>query len=137
MRLGDLRQRLVALRARFGDVGARAAAAAPDVQVSVIPGETLVEDLRATLVDFEELRRAIVGELSAYPNTPDPTKLSTLKALEAVLGAMERVEAEQVRRAEWEAARDSAVVVLARRIALGPREGGGRELLLGCQARAR
>src|SRR5262245_18321135 len=137
MRLGDLRQRLVALRARFGDVGARAAAAAPDVQVSVIPGETLVEDLRATLVDFEELRRAIVGELSAYPNTPDPTKLSTLKALEAVLGAMERVDAEQVRRAEWEAARDSAVVVLARVIALVHREDQESTLLGECHAQAR
>jgi hypothetical protein len=137
MRLDDLRQRLVALRARFGDVGARAAAAAPDVQVSVIPGETLVDDLRTTLVDFEELRRAIVAELSAYPNTPDPTKLGTLKALEAVLGAMERVEAEQVRRAEWETARDNALAVLDRVMTLIHREDRDSAALSECQAQAR
>src|SRR5215831_18395875 len=101
-RLDELRQQLIALRTRFGDVGARAAAAAGDVSVSVAPAEDLLDDLRSTTGDFNDLRSAIVDQLSGFPNTPDPTKLSTLKALDAVLTAMERVAAEQTRRAAWE-----------------------------------
>ena len=136
-RLDELRQRLVALRTRFGDVGARAAAAADDVTVSVAPGEDLLDDLRSTAGDFNDLRGAIVDELSGFPNTPDPTKLSTLKALDAVLSAMERVEAEHARRAVWESARDDALATLDRVMTLTHREDPESTALAECQTQAR
>ena len=136
-RLDELRQRLVALRTRFGEVGARAAAAAAELGDSVAPAEALVEELRGTGTEFDALRHAIVNELSAFPNTPDPAKLSTLKALDAVLTAMERVRAEHARRAAWEAARDEAVSVLDRVLALTHREDTDSAALAECQARAR
>src|SRR5207248_1867380 len=105
-RLDELRQRLAGLRTGFGEVGARAAAAAAELGDSVAPAEAFVEALRGTATEFDALRQAIVHELSTFPNTPDPAKLSTLKALDAVLTAMERVRAEHARRAAWEAARD-------------------------------
>src|SRR5215468_9405948 len=121
-RLDELRQQLVALRTRFSDVGARAAAAADEVRESVVPAEDLLDDLRSTTGDFNDLRRAIVDQLSGFPNTPDPTKLSTLKALDVVLTAMERVAAEQTRRAAWEGARDDALATLDRVLTLIHRE---------------
>src|SRR5262245_1983822 len=136
-RLDELRQRLVALRTRFGDVGARAAAAADEIRVSVVPAEDLVEDLRPAGGDSNELRRAIVDQLSGFPSTPDPTKLSTLKALDAVLTAMERVEAERARRAAWERARDDALATLDRVATLIHREDPESVALAECQAQAR
>ena len=136
-RLDELRQRLVALRTRFGDVGARAATAADEVGASIAPAEGLVEELRTTAADFDGLRHAIVDELSAFPNTPDPTKLSTLKALDAVLSAMEHVHAEQARRAGWEAARDEARALLERVTLLVHREDPEWPALRECQTSAR
>jgi len=136
-RLDELRQRLVALRTRFGDVGARAAAVADDVRVSVAPADDLLDDLRSTVGDFNDLRRAIVDELSGFPNTPDPTKLSSLKALDAVLSAMERVEAEHARRAVWESARDDALATLDRVMTLTHREDPESTALAECQSQAR
>src|SRR6059058_4525335 len=136
-RLDELRQRLAALRTRFGEVGARAAAAAAELGDSVAPAEAFVEALRGTATEFDALRHAIVHELSTFPNTPDPAKLSTLKALDAVLTAMERVRAEHARRAAWEAARDETVSVLDRVLALTHREDSDSAALAECQARAR
>src|SRR5690348_1080351 len=136
-RLDELRQRLVALRTRFGDVGARAATAADEVGASIAPAEGLVEELRSTAADFDGLRHAIVDELSAFPNTPDPTKLSTLKALDAVLSAMERVQAEHARRAVWESARDDALATLDRVMTLTHREDPESTALAECQTQAR
>jgi hypothetical protein len=136
-RLDDLRKRLVALRNRFGEVGARAASAAAELGDSVAPAEALVEQLRGTATEFDALRRAIVHELSAFPNTPDPAKLSSLKALDAVLTAMERVRAEHGRRAAWEAARDEAVSVLDRVLALIHLEDSELPALGECQTKAR
>jgi hypothetical protein len=136
-RLEELRQRLVALRTRFDEVGARAESAAAELGDNVVPAEALVEDLRGTATEFDALRRAIVHELSAFPNSPDPSKLSTLKALDAVLNAMESVRTEQAHRAAREAARDEAVSVLDRVLALTHREDSDSTALAECQARAR
>ena len=137
-RLDDLRQRLVGLRTRFAKVGAHAAEAAAELGGSVVvPSEALLDDLRGTAVDFDDLRRAIVNELSAFPNRPDPAKLGTLKALDAVLTAMEHVWAEHARRAAWQAARDEALGVLDRVMALIHREDKDSAALAECQARAR
>ena len=136
-RLDDLRQRLVGLRTRFADVGARAAEAAAELGASVVPAEALLDDLRGTAIDFDGLRGAIVNELSAFPNRPDPAKLGTLKALDAVLTAMEHVWAEHARRAAWQSARDEALTVLDRVLALSHREDKDSAALAECQARAR
>src|SRR5215470_7145288 len=136
-RLDELRQQLVALRTRFSGVGARAAAAAAEVRESVVPAEDLLDDLRSTAGDFNELRRAIVDQLSGFPNTPDPTKLTTLKALDAVLTAMQRVEAEHAQRAGWESARDEALATLDRVATLIHRETPDSAALTECQAQAR
>src|SRR5215468_3431462 len=136
-RLDELRQQLVALRTRFSDVGARAAAAADEVRESVVPAEDLLDDLRSTAGDFNELRSAIVDQLSGFPNTPDPTKLTTLKALDAVLSAMERVEAEHARRTAWESARDEALATLDRVATLIHREDPDAAALAECQTQAR
>ena len=136
-RLDGLRQQFVALRARFEDVGARAEAAAPALAAGVAPVETLVDDLRSTGGDFDRLRHAIVDEFADFPNTPDPATLSTLKALDLVLTAMEHVWAEQARRAAWEAARDEAVAALDRVIALVHHEERESAALGDCQAQAR
>ena len=136
-RLDELRQQLVVLHSRFGDVGARAAVAAEGVSVSVAPPADLLEDLRSTVDDFNDLRHAIVDQLSGFPNTPDPTKLTTLKALDAVLTAMERVAAEQARRAAWEGARDDALATLDRALTLIHREDPESAALAECQTQAR
>src|SRR5919204_275534 len=60
-RLDELRQRLVALRTRFGEVGARAAAAAGELGDSVAPAEALVEELRGKL-----------GREDEAPAAPEP-----------------------------------------------------------------
>jgi hypothetical protein len=136
-RLDGLRQQFVALRARFEDVGARAGAASPGLVAGVAPVETLVDDLRSTSGDFDRLRHAIVDEFADFPNTPDPATLNTLKALDLVLTALERVHAEQARRPAWETARDEAVAALDRVIALVHREDRESAALDDCQAQAR
>jgi hypothetical protein len=134
-RLGGLRQRLIALRTRFDDVGARAAAAAPALAASIVPDELLLADLRATASDFDVLRHAIVDEFAGFPNMPDAATLSTLKALDVALTAMERLQTEQAQ--SWEVARDEALGVLERVMRLVNCEGPELPHLAECQAQAR
>jgi hypothetical protein len=136
-RLDGLRQRLIALRTRFDDVGARAAAAARDVAASIVPDEVLLADLRAIASDFDVLRHAIVDEFAGFPNMPDAATLSTLKALDVVLSAMERLQAEPAQGATWEVARDEALRVLERVMGLVHCEGPELTVLAECQAQAR
>src|SRR2546426_1101459 len=79
-RLDDLRQRLAALRTRFAEVGGRAAAAAAEVRASAAPAQALLDDLRETSADFDELRVALLEEASAFAGAPDPARIRTLKA---------------------------------------------------------
>jgi hypothetical protein len=136
-RLDRLRQRLIALRTRFNDVGARAALAAVGVAASVMPDEVLLAELRAIGGDFDALRQAIVDELAGFPNTPDAATLSTLQALDVVLSAMERLQAEPAPYATWEVARDEALSVLERVMRLVHCEGQEATILIQCQAHAR
>ncbi len=108
-RLDDLRQRLAALRTRFAEVAARAAAAAPAMRASAVPAAALLDDLRGTAADFDELRLAILDEASALPSAPDPTGLATLKALDALVTTIGGAQTDRARRAAWEAARDDAL----------------------------
>src|SRR2546428_2575952 len=136
-RLDDLRQRLAALRTRFAEVGARAAAAAAEVRASAAPAQALLDDVRATSADFDELRVALLEEASAFAGAPDPAKIGTLKALGALVTALERVEVDRGRRTAWEAARENALGVLDRVMALIHREDKDSPALADCQAKAR
>ncbi len=136
-RLDDLRQRLAALRTRFAEVGGRAAAAAAEVRASAAPAQALLDDLRETSADFDELRVALLEEASAFAGAPDPARIRTLKALGALVSALERVEAERARRTAWEAARENALGVLDRVMTLIHREDKDASALADGQAKAR
>src|SRR5882762_7407260 len=98
-RLDDLRQRLAALRTRFAEVAARAAAAAAAMRAGAVPAEALLDELRGTAADFDELRLAILDEASALPRAPDPTRLGTLKALDALVTTIGGAQTDRARRA--------------------------------------
>src|SRR3989442_1484670 len=136
-RLDDLRQRLAALRTRFAEVGGRAATAAAEVRASAAPAQALLDDLRETSADFDELRVALLEEASAFAGAPDPARIRTLKALGALVSALERVEAERARRTAWEAARENALGVLDRVMTLIHREDKDASALADGQAKAR
>ena len=136
-RLDDLRQRLTALHTRFAEVAARAAAAAAAMRASAVPAAALLDDLRGTAADFDELRLAILDEASTLPSVPDPARLGTLKALDALLTTIDGAEADRARRAAWEAARDDALSALDRVMTLVHREDTNFPPLAECQAKAR
>src|SRR6266850_743930 len=136
-RLDDLRQRLAALRPRFAEVAARAAAAAAAMRAGAVPAEALLDDLRGTAADFDELRLAILDEASALPRAPDPTRLGTLKALDALVTTIGGAQTDRARRAAWEAARDDALSALDRVMTLVHREDTNFPPLAECQAKAR
>jgi hypothetical protein len=136
-RLDDLRQQLAALRTRFVEVGAHAAEVAAEVKASTAPSEGLLDDLRAIAADFDELRLAVVEEAAALPSPPELASIRTLTELEALLTALERAEAERARRAAWEAARENALGVLDRVMALIHREDKDSPALAECQGKAR
>ena len=136
-RLDDLRQRLAALRTQFAEVAARAAAAAAAMRASAVPTEALLDDLRGTAADFDELRLAILDEARALPSAPDPARLGTLKALDALVTTIDGAETDHARRAAWEAARDDALSALDRVMTLVHREDQDFPPLAECQAKAR
>src|SRR6267143_999473 len=136
-RLDDLRQRLAALRTRFAEVAARAAAAAAAMRASAVPTAALLDDLRGTAADFDELRLAILDEASTLPSAPAAARLGTLKALDALVTTIDGAEADRARRAAWEAARDDALSALDRVMTLVHREDKDFPPLAECQAKAR
>src|SRR5438874_61530 len=136
-RLDDLRQRLTALHTRFAEVAARAAAAAAAMRASAVPAAALLDDLRGTAADFDELRLAILDEARTLPSAPEPARLGTLKALDALVTTIDGAEAERARRAAWEAARDDALSALDRVMTLVHREDTDFPPLAECQAKAR
>src|SRR6266403_1618318 len=136
-RLDDLRQRLAALRTRFAEVAARAAAAAAAMRASAVPAAALLDDLRGTAADFDELRLAILDEARTLPSAPEPARLGTLKALDALVTTIDGAEADRARRAAWEAARDDALSALDRVMTLVHREDTNFPPLAECQAKAR
>src|SRR5437588_302236 len=136
-RLDDLRQRLAALRTRFAEVAARAAAAAAAMRASAVPAEALLDDLRGTAADFDELRLAILDEASTLPRAPDPARLGTLTALDALVTTIAGAATDRARRAAWEAARDDALSTLDRVMTLVHREDTDFPPLAECQGKAR
>src|SRR5882724_11714138 len=136
-RLDDLRQRLAALRTRFAEVAARAAAAAAAMRASAVPAEALLDDLRGTAADFDELRLAILDEASTLPSAPEPARLGTLTALDALVTTIAGAATDRARRAAWEAARDDALSTLDRVMTLVHREDTDFPPLAECQGKAR
>jgi hypothetical protein len=136
-RFDDLRQRLTDLRARFADVGGRAASTARDMATTVVPSEALLDELTAVSRDFATLRDVLVEQGSTLEPPPDAGSLTTLGSLDEVVVSLERAEAERARRAAWEAARESALGVLDKVMALIHREDKELPALAECQAKAR
>src|SRR5439155_827388 len=108
-----------------------------EVRASAAPAQALLDDLRETSADFDELRVALLEEASAFAGAPDPARIRTLKALGALVSALERVEAERARRTAWEAARENALGVLDRVMTLIHREDKDASALADGQAKAR
>src|SRR3989440_3989933 len=133
----DRRQRLAAWRPRFAGAAARAAAAAAAMRASAVPAAALLDDLRGTAADFDELRLAILDEARTLPSAPDPARLGTLKALDALVTTIDGAEADRARRAAWEAARDDALSALDGVMTLVHREDTDFPPLAECQAKAR
>src|SRR5439155_548739 len=95
---------------RSCSVGAPAHSCPP----AAVPAAALLDDLRGTAADFDELRLAILDEARTLPSAPDPARLGTLKALDALVTTIDGAEADRARRAAWEAARDDALSALDR-----------------------
>ena len=136
-RFDDLRQRLTDLRARFADVGGRAATAARDMATTLVPSEALLGELASVSRDFADLRDVIVEQGSTLDAPPDAGSLTTLGSLDEIVVSLERAEAERARRAAWDAARESALGVLDKVMALIHREDKELPALAECQAKAR
>ena len=136
-RFEDLRQRVATLRARFAEVGGRAASAARSMTATTPPSDALLDDLTAVAREFADLREAVVEHAVTLPTPPDAASLTTLRSLDPVLITLERVEAERARRAAWDAARESALGVLDKVMALIHRDDKDFPALAECQAKAR
>jgi hypothetical protein len=107
------------------------------MRASAVPAEALLDDLRGTAADFDELRLALLEEASTLPRAPNPAALGTLKALDALVTTIDGAEADRTRRAAWEAARDDALSTLDRVMTLVHREDKDFPPLAECQAKAR
>jgi hypothetical protein len=133
----DLQRRIAALRTRFGDVGARAAAASRALAATAPPPERLLQDLGAVGAEFAVLRAAVLEQAAALARPPAPSSVTRLRDLESVTAAVIAAEEERARRAAWDVARENAISVLDRVRALIHREDREFPGLAECQAKAR
>jgi hypothetical protein len=132
----DLQRRIAALRTRFAEVGARAAAASRALTATSPPPERLLDDLGAVGTEFAILRTAVLEEAAMLPRPPAPSSVMRLRDLESVTSAIIAAEDERGRRAAWDVACKNALVVLDRVSALIHREDREFGGLLQCQAKA-
>ena len=132
----DLQRRIAALRTRFAEVGARAAAASRALTATSPPPERLLDDLGAVGTEFAILRTAVLEEAAMLPRPPAPSSVMRLRDLESVTSAIIAAEDERGRRAAWDVACKNALVVLDRVRALIHREDREFGGLLQCQAKA-
>jgi hypothetical protein len=133
----DLTRRIAALRTRFAEVGARAAAAARAVTATSLPPERLLEDLNAVGAEFAEVRAAVLEQAAILPRPPAPSSITRLRDLESVAAALVAAEEERVRQSRWDVARENAAAVLDRVRTLIHREDREFPGLAECQAKAR
>ena len=132
----DLQRRIAALRTRFAEVGARAAAASRALTATSPPPERLLDDLGAVSTEFAILRTAVLEQAATLPRPPAPSSVMRLRDLDSVTSAVIAAEGERGRRAAWDLACKNALVVLDRVSALIHREDREFGGLLQCQAKA-
>lgn len=133
----DLGRRLSALRTDFAALGIRAAEAASALTARLPPPPALVDDLGAAREAFDALRSAMMEQAGALALVLDAERLDTLRDLEPVLGAIAAAERRQALVEAWEEAREGALVVLDRVMALIHRDDPAFAALADCQVRAR
>jgi hypothetical protein len=133
----DLQRRIAALRTRFAEVGARAAAASRALTATSPPPERLMDDLGAVSTEFAALRTAVLEQAATLPRPPAASSVMRLRDLESVTSAVIAAEAERGKRAAWDVACENARGVLDRVRALIHREDREFGGLLECQAKAR
>ena len=133
----ELGHRLAALRADFAALGTRAAGAAVALVATLPPPITLLDELTAARAAFADLRTAMLEHAGTLSLNMDSAGLATLRDLEPVLAAIAAAEERRLRLAAWEEARDEALGVLGRVMALIHREEKRFPPLADCQNRAR
>jgi hypothetical protein len=133
----DLQRRLAALRTRFSDLGARAAAASRALSATMPPPERLLQDLTAVGAEFAVLRAAVLEEAAILPHPPASSSLTRLRDLESVAAALIAADEERAQRAAWDVARENASAVLDRVLTLIHREDREFTALVECQSTAR
>jgi hypothetical protein len=133
----DLGRRLTALRADFAALGTRAADAASALAAKLPPPPALLDELSAARDAFTELRDAMLEHAGALALVLDGENLGSLRDLEPVLAAIAAAEAQQTQAHAWEEARESALLILDRVMALIHRDDRSFGPLAESQARAR
>ena len=133
----DLQARIAALRTRFADIGARAAAASHALTATSPPPERLLQDLTAVGAEFTALRAVVLEQAASLALPPAASSLTRLRDLESVITAVIAAEEERERRAAWDVARENAVGVLDRVVGLIHRDDKDFAALAECQAKAR
>jgi len=133
----DLQRRIAALRTRFAEVGARAAATARAITATSPPPERLLDDLGAVSAEFAALRTAVLEEAATLTRPPSPSSVMRLRDLESVTSAVIAAESDRAKRAAWDVVSENAVGVLDGVGKLIHREDGEFGGLQECQAKAR
>jgi class 3 adenylate cyclase len=127
----DLLQQLASLAEGFSRLGARASQAARELQESgVPPAESLLEEFTAASRDFADLRAKVFDLAASAAVAAEET--ASVKDLEALL----RDVAQAIEKAQAEEARQRAIAVLDRVLALAHRDESSYAPLLDCQAKA-
>ncbi|HEV8615905.1 MAG TPA: hypothetical protein VGU22_10470 [Methylomirabilota bacterium] len=134
--LEDLQRRISELRARFDDLGARAASVAQGLVATLPPELELIDELGEARHTFADLRAAVLEEGDGLV-LPDAETILSLQQLDPVLATIVEADERRARQAAWEAARETALTVLDRVIELVHREESGFAPLAACQAKAR
>ncbi len=128
----DLLQQLASLAEGFSRLGARASQAARELRESgVPPAESLLEEFTAASGDFADLRAKVLDLAASAAVAVEET--ASVKDLEALL----RDVAQAIDKAQAEEARQRALAVLDRVLALVHRDESNYAPLLDCQAKAR
>ena len=133
----DLQRRIAALRTRFAEVGARAAAASRALTATSPPPERLLDDLTAVSSEFAALRTAVLEQAATLPRPPAASSVMRLRDLESVTSAIIVAEVERGKRAAWDVACENALGMLDRVRGLIHREDREFGGLVECQAKAR
>jgi hypothetical protein len=133
----DLKRRIAALRTRFADLGARAAAASRALDATIPPPDRLLQELTAVGAEFAVLRDAVLDEAATLPRPPAASSLTRLRDLESVTAAVVAAEEERAKRAVWDVARENALAVLERVLTIIHREDKDFPGLAECHARTR